>query len=199
MRIELLDLAGFDCIGDAVRLSYGSKRASEVIREPLYKLRSAKLFDDDYKLILRLIHKGDSHAKVTRMIQVWMQITAPRYWWSEFDTYRIGVTEMSESTMHTITSRQLNEQDFENGIREENLDYLNSLQAGLHGQDKNKRIYEMKNHLPESFLQTRIVNTNYQVLRHIYFDRRNHILPEWHIFIDFIKQLPFFEFITVEA
>jgi hypothetical protein len=109
------------------------------------------------------------------------------------DTYKVGTTAMSASTMHTITRRHLTEHDFElelAGVLDyEWLQKLNDL-------IDNKDWYGVKCRLPESFLQRRIVNLNYQTLRHIYIDRRNHKLPQWKTFFTILNDLPFPELIT---
>jgi hypothetical protein len=103
---------------------------------------------------------------------------------------------MSASTVHTLANRNLTEDDFEGGMDEEILYKLNAIQES--DANKNDRMRAMKHILPESFLQRRIVNLNYQVLRHIYLDRKGHRLPEWKTFLDFLDTLPFPEFIKEE-
>lgn len=189
MEIQIIGASGFETAMYAMRLSFNSKRNddSNIISD-----KGVSLHKDDITLAKRLLIKGDSHAKATRMIQVWMEIKAPRYWWAEFSTYKIGNTEMSESTVHTILKRELQSSDFEGGMPDEILWYLND-------HINNKDFMAIKSTLPESFLQTRVVNMNYQTLRHIYFDRRYHTLPEWGFFITKIKEeLPFSELITAE-
>lgn len=188
MIVKIKAFAGMDEAMEGMRLAYNSKRTSDNIRyKELLTVNFSQLFGvytDDYKLLLRLIKKGDSHGKVARMIQVWLDITAPRFWWTEFDTYKIGTVATSESTIHTILKRTLVSTDFEDGMDTETLEKLHDmkLKEGLHG---------IKRHLPESFLQRRIVNTNYQTLRHIYFDRKNHVLPQWKVFLNALDALPF--------
>lgn len=123
----------------------------------------------------KLCCKDDSESKFLRFIVVWLDITAPRYWWQQFDTYRVGVEKQSESTMHTILKRPLTQTDFALPIPKDALAYLNSLIA-------NGQFKFVKNDLPEGFLQRRIVQTNYQALRRIIRQRRNHKLPEWQTF-----------------
>ena len=137
---------------------------------------------------VRLAPKGGGHNKFLESIQVWLDISAPRYFWSEYDTYRVGMTKQSESTMHTILSRPLEQADFELGIEGDYLKYLNTNikevtdNPDLDRSDKMRILRETKNDLPEGFLQRRIISTNYMVLRNIYKQRRAHKLPEWQEF-----------------
>ena len=192
MKVELHEVQGFVSALCAMRLSFNSRSNSwEVIQS-----NGLHINKEDHALLLKLIKNGDSHAKVTRMIQCWLDIRAPRYWYQEFDTYKVGTVAMSGSTAHTLANRNLTEDDFEGGMDEEILYKLNTIQES--DGDKNDRMRAMKHILPESFLQRRIVNLNYQVLRHIYLDRKGHRLPEWKTFLDFLDTLPFPEFIKEE-
>ena len=115
--------------------------------------------------------------KFLEHIMVWLDVDAPRYFWSEFDTYRVGVSKQSESTMHTLSRRDVNEGDFEGGcIRVDTLMFLNDRREDL-------QIQELKSYLPESYLQRREIVLSYKVLRHIILQRLNHRLPEWGYFI----------------
>jgi len=192
------EVSGFSSALRAMRLSFGS----ESNQEGLVKSQGWSIHEDNHALLLKLIKAGDSHAKVTRMIQVWLDLTLPRYLWQEFDTYKIGTTAMSESTVHTLMQELKNgtvsidrfehTENTENNIRT----YIALLREAM---VDGYTTEEIKQLLPESFLQRRIVNLNYQTLRHIYFDRRNHRLKSWHILLDSIlEQIPFPEFVTVE-
>ena len=125
----------------------------------------------------KLRFKGDGHNKFLESIAVWMDIDAPRYFWQQFDTYRIGVTKQSESTMHTMTTRTLQQDDFEHPIPEAHLQHLNTLIADEQWQT-------VKWDLPESFLQRRIVCLNYMILQRMIRQRESHRLTEWRNFID---------------
>jgi len=194
MKVVLQEVHGFKPATIAMRLSFNSTGSSTQVKES----RGFYISGDDHTLLLKLIKNGDSHAKVMRMIQVWLDIKAPRYWWQEFATYCIGVTTMSKSTVHTITDHDLTEYDFEGGMDEDILRKLYNIRNLDGFSDKNLIMRAMKHILPESFLQRRIVNLNYQVLRHIYLDRKGHRLPEWKTFLDFLDTLPFSEFIKEE-
>lgn len=126
---------------------------------------------------LKLCNKDGGHNKFLESIVVWLDITAPRYWWQQFDTYRVGVTKQSESTMHTILKRPLTQDDFEGDIHPDTLAHLNLLIEG-------KEFDQVKRELPESFLQRRVVCTNYKALRHMINQRYNHKLSEWRWFCE---------------
>ena len=206
MKVDVLKVEGLDIACVAVRLSFNSTSNEDAVIASGNDRTCTDLFADDVELLKKLIVAGDSHAKVMRMATVWLDVTMPRYWWSEFDTYKQGTTTMSESSVHRLKSRikkgELGVSDFEVDGESFFASYsveqtLNHMIAGVTEYDISTE--ELKQMLPESFLQRRIICTNYQTLRHIYFDRRKHILPIWHKFLDtLLEQLPFPEFITVE-
>lgn len=153
---------------------------------------------NDLKLAQRLIGSGNEHAKFLRQIFVSVDITAPLFWWSEADTYKIGTTANSCSTIHKLVSRDLIEEDFE--VCRTNLEYrflldaitnLNKCRNDTYMTDKEKLI-AMKTLLPTSYLQKRTWSANYAVLRNMYFQRQNHRLEQWSKdFIEWIKSLPY--------
>ena len=198
MQVKVIRTEGLDIACEAVRLSFNSESNMEVIEES----QELNLFKDDVELLKKLIFAGDSHSKVMRMATVWLDLTMPRYWWSEADQCKVGFVTMSESTAHKLKDRlkkrEITEDDFEHTDKNEvGLAWIIDEMTDM--VDGNCSLEELKQMLPESFLQRRIVCTNYQTLRHIYFDRRNHRLPIWHKFLDeLLKQLPFPEFITIE-
>lgn len=139
-----------------------------------------------------LAFKGDGHNKFLESIVLWLDVDAPRYWWSQFDTYRVGVSKQSESTMHTITKRPLSQEDFSHPIP---LAFLQALNQAI----RLEQWYEAKAMLPESFLQRRIICLNYMALQRIIRQRRDHRLPEWHEFIDqVLDQVQHREFLEVD-
>lgn len=150
-----------------------------------------KFVDDDdlfYRVqgvASKLANKDGGHNKFLEAITVWLDIDAPRYWWQEFDTYRVGMTKQSESTIHTITRRLLTQEDFNRDISQVALDHLNDLIENWRASVEKKDFWfaKIKEHLPEGFLQRRVVCTNYKTLRNIFFQRQNHKLPEWRTFI----------------
>lgn len=166
---------------EKMRLSHGS----------ISDTTSETIGPKDWKLAKRLVTAGPSHAKFLRTIVVWVTIQAPRYWWLQFDTYKVGTTALSESTMHTIMSQPLRQNDFAGDVSPSHLEYLNRLVAS-------SKFTEVKANLPEGFLQMRGVCLNYQVLRTIYSQRRNHRLKEWQVFCDWIELLPYASLLTKE-
>ncbi len=153
--------------------------------------------EKDIDLAQRLTKAGSEHCKFLRQIQVWVDLTLPRYIWSEFDTYKFG-TKNSCSTMHTIHRRYLTQDDFEYPIGVQQLGLMNDLIAQKKAGDITGHcfIHMMKNLLPEGFLQKRTVNTNYAELLNIYFQRRHHKLDQWHTICRWIEGLPYFKELT---
>lgn len=149
-----------------------------------------KPVDHMYRVANTLAHKGNGHNKFLESICVWQDITAARDWWSQFDTYRIDITKQSESTMHTINKKPLSQENFAIRIKEDYLEYLNYLI-----EDK-APVAIIKKALPESFLQRRIVRTNYMTLQSIVRQRHNHKLGEWHCYCNHLLHLPNKQWIT---
>lgn len=132
-----------------------------------------------------LAHKQGGHNKFLETITLSLDIKAPRFWWQEFDTYRVGVTKQSESTMHTITYRLLTQNDFEGGISNKILAEINRLITCYQttpAPEKELYFWDIKTALPEGFLQRRIVTLNIKTLQNIYNQRKNHRLPQWAAF-----------------
>ena len=156
----------------------------------------------DLRLLRNLANAGPDHGKYLRMITVTMDITAPLYWWKEFDTYKVGTVANSCSTMHKIHSRDLTPEDFSFDHNEVPgwLDYtirvLNACRKSyLETKDK-KWWYSMIQILPTSYNQKRTVLLNYAVLRSMYHARKNHKLDEWREFCAWIRTLPYSDLIT---
>ena len=153
----------------------------------------------DKALSMRLQKAGPEHCKHLRMIFVWADITAPRYWWNEFDTYRNGVEKVSCSTMHKLMARPLQKDDFENDsindrYLEDTIKAINESMLAYElckNEDHKKEIWRgIIQALPQSYLQTRTVCMSYAALRNIVRQRQGHKLKEWHMFIDWAKELP---------
>lgn len=136
----------------------------------------SELYAKLYKIGEKLAKKGEEECKFLRAINVTMDITAPMYWWKQFDTYKIATVTQSESTMHTLMKNPITEDCFEGPI----LSTLVSQMEDLRTRGEFKMLVRC---LPMAFLQRRIIRTNYQVLRNIIKQRRNHKLPEWHYFV----------------
>lgn len=170
--------------------------------------------DNDLKLMTTLRNAGTDHRKFMRMITVYLDITAPLYWWKEFDTYKVGTVANSCSTMHKIADKEFTLEDFSCehlsepaiSILKNTVEALNQardLYLGYNGfkhqwGDWEKKHYwwQMIQLLPSSYNQKRTVMLNYEVLANIYKSRRNHKLDEWHTFCDWIERLPYSELIT---
>lgn len=159
---------------------------------------------NDYALMTQLRNAGTDHRKFMRMITVYLDITAPLYWWKEFDTYKVGTVANSCSTMHKIHAKEFTLEDFSCeklydplGDLRPIVDRLNVYRERyLETKDKNDW-WQMIQLLPSSYNQKRTVMLNYEVLANIYKSRRNHKLDEWHTFCDWIeKDLPYSELIT---
>ena len=158
----------------------------------------------DYELMKKLASAHPSHAKYRRMITVYCNITAPMYWWKEFDTYKVGTVSNSQSSMHTITKRDLTIDDFSTEhLHESSIDILKGLiqlmnhYAHEYVESKNKEDWwQIIQLLPSSFNQTRTIMLNYEVLSNIYENRKDHKLDEWRKFCDWIENLPHSNLIT---
>ena len=127
----------------------------------------------------RLSGLGNGHDKFLRMLRVDLRITAPLYWWKQFDTYKVGTVTQSESTMHTLMKSPITQNMFESGLHPDILNILENMRLAGNFDGLN-------NLLPHSFLQTRMVSTNYAVLQNIIRQRRGHKLREWREFISTI-------------
>ena len=162
--------------------------------------------ENDMKLMKTLAKAGNDHGKFLRMINVTVDLTAPLYWWKEFDTYKVGTVANSCSTMHKIHAKEFTLDDFSH----EHLTNfcLNSLRGTIDHLNLARRNYlELKNKmdwwqmiqlLPTSYNQKRTVQLNYAVLKNMYFARRHHKLNEWHTLCDWILTLPYFKEICAQ-
>lgn len=165
--------------------------------------------ENDYKLSTRLANLGPVHGKFRRMIKVWADITAPLYWWKEFDTYKVGTVANSCSTMHTIHEREITMDDFSTDhmskVTRERfmvpiLKHLNYFRELYKEHPENKAAWwQIIQLLPSSYNQTRTVELNYEVLADIYQYRRGHKLDEWRDFIKWSLTLPYPELFTGEV
>lgn len=172
LDVKTIEVAGFLSAVEALRLPFGKECRSQTHYDdswvedivPNFQSDVRVYFDErDLTLMSTLIKRGDEHAKVLRGIIAYAEINAPRFWWVEMDTYRIGSERLSsESTMH-IQGRGMSTEE----------------------------LVKMKSELTEGTMQKRVQYFSYQALRRIYQQRRNHRLPHWHIFCDWIKTLPF--------
>lgn len=161
---------------------------------------------NDLKLMRNLAKSGNDHGKFARMINVTVDITAPLYWWKEFDTYKVGTVANSCSTMHKIHAKEFTIDDFScehllPGARETLFHVIYRLNYWrneyLATTDKTYW-WQMIQLLPSSYNQKRTVQLNYQVLWTIYKARKNHKLDEWHDFCTWVESLPYFKEIFME-
>ena len=129
------------------------------------------------KIARKLALKGNAENKFLRQISVILDVEAPLYFWKEADTYKIGTTAQSESTMHTLMKNPISQNCFEKPIYEPTLKHLEELR-------QNGDFEQLVNELPSGWLQRRILTCNYAVLQNIYAQRNDHKLKEWHIFCD---------------
>lgn len=222
IKIENAETFGIYNALHSMRNSYNSWDKSDTEYSP--DGNTLTIGDTDFELAMKLIKAGPSHRKFLRMIETYMDITAPLYWWKEFDTYKVGTVANSCSTMHTITNKPFEMEDF-------SVEKLNNIIGkaisvrSTHGQrfdvclgpkhtmtvtigvlnylrDKylitgDKNIwYQIIQLLPSSYNQKRTILLNYEVLRAIYETRKDHKLDEWREFCKEIGDLPLSEFIT---
>ena len=182
------------------------------------------LGDSDLKLMKSLSKAGSDHGKFLRMINVTVDITAPWYWYKEFDTYKVGTVANSCSTMHKLTEKEFELDDFShehltpgtidnvlkplitilNSTREAYIKFEEFNKEDPDGWDegitcKKDLWWQMIQMLPSSYNQKRTVQLNYQVLKTMYYARRNHKLDEWHEFCAWCETLPYFKEICIDA
>ena len=168
---------------------------------------------NDLNLMTRLRNAGTDHLKFMRMITVYLDITAPLYWWKEFDTYKVGTVANSCSTMHKIAAKEFTLDDFSHEhlsdfsshpenvqdpltILSSTIKTLNSCRECYIKEKDNFFWWQMIQLLPSSYNQKRTVMLNYEVLANMYKSRRNHKLDEWHTLCDWIESLPYSTLIT---
>lgn len=178
-----------------------------------YNINSDEIFalgNNDHDLMQRLAKAGTDHRKYMRMMTVYVRITAPLYWWKEFDTYKVGTVANSCSTMHKIQEKEFTLDDFSfehilddsawladdgNLIGELLLIILNGAREDFLETKDKKYWWQMIQLLPSSYNQTRNVMLNYEVLSNMYHSRKNHKLDEWREFCKWIEELPYSELI----
>lgn len=161
---------------------------------------------NDFELMQRLARAGTDHRKFMRMIVVYVDVTAPLYWWKEFETYKVGTVSNSCSTMHTLDKRDLELEDFSVDSIEENdeavqlfcdvIERINALRHWYKQSGEKSYWREMIQLLPSGYNQRRTLMLNYEVLANIYRARKNHKLVEWREFCRWIESLPYSELIT---
>lgn len=160
---------------------------------------------NDLTLMKKLVEAGSDHAKFMRIINVTMDVTAPVYWWKEFDTYKVGTVANSCSTMHKIADKEFTLEDFSHEhLMQGGLECIKNLCKDLNmcreqylAKHDKEWWWQMIQLLPSSYNQKRTVMMNYAVLRNMYHARRNHKLDEWRDFCSWVESLPYAELITL--
>lgn len=162
---------------------------------------------NNHKLMMALRNAGTDHRKFMRMIAVYLDITAPLYWWKEFDTYKVGTVANSCSTMHKIHDKEFTLEDFSversdmltQDVFLQHIIPVLEIQRKLYLESKSEKAWNsMIQLLPSSYNQKRTVMLNYEVLANMYKSRKNHKLKEWRYFCTWIRDLPYSELITGE-
>lgn len=218
MKFERTDMWGFDHAIRGMRNPLASWNKSDsypmIFDDDEFSERSGYFIrENDMTLAQRLIKAGPEHRKFLRQIFVSVDIMAPLYWWKEFDTYKVGTTANSTSTMHKLATTPItmecfecddltedllvfdNEPYNENGLVGElfqhYIEILETLRQRFN-ETKDKRYWkELVRLLPESWLQTRTVTMNYEIIRNIVKQRIGHKLTEWQTFVDWVRSLPY--------
>lgn len=222
IKIENVEVMGWEASIRGMRNPMNSWEKSDdtIIIDAIDKYLREKygIGYDDFILMKRLAKCGTDHRKFMRMITVYLDITAPLYWWKEFDTYKVGTVANSCSTMHKITEKEFTLEDFScehldirtRKILEEIIKALNDYRTlyinynpydfEIKGCPSEKDIWwQMIQLMPSSYNQHCTVMLNYEVLTNIYKSCKNHKLDEWREFCDWIKTLPFSELITEDT
>ena len=200
IKIENIDVYGFET---AIRGARNPKNSWHLM-DSGYNNGEFEIGENDYDLLRRLTIAGPEHRKWNRMITVTMDITAPLYFFKEWDTYKVGTVANSCSTMHKIHAKKFEMSDFSVEhlrslrVMHEIIDELNFYRDKFNKSKNKDDWWEMIQLLPTSYNQKRTVHLNYEVLGTIYHQRRHHKLDDWHVFCDMIETLPYSEFITRE-
>ena len=193
MRYKVLHCAGYEQAVLGMMLSYGKTSFDDFTATD----------EDIYRVATKLAPMDGGHNKFLEQIQYWILIQAPLFWWKQADTYRVGISKSSESTMHKSWKNGLTQEMFETPIFQ---DTLNNLNKFIDEYNADKTTTERKaylqdliiGNLPDGYLQTRLLNVNAKCLRNMYFQSRDHKLKQWRDFCAWIKELPYGNLITAE-
>ena len=193
MKYKVLHCAGYEQAVLGMMLSYGKTSFDDFTATD----------EDRDRVATKLAPMDGGHNKFLEQIQYWILIKAPLFWWKQADTYRVGISKSSESTMHKSWKNGLTQEMFETPIFQ---DTLNNLNKFIDEYNADKTTTERKaylqdliiGNLPDAYLQTRLLNVNAKCLRNMYFQRRDHKLKQWLDFCDWIKELPYGDLITAE-
>ena len=209
IKLEKTEVYGWEAAIRGMRNPMNSWDKSDSTFEPCEEYPGF-LGENDLKLMKSLSKAGTDHSKFLRMINVTVDITAPLYWWKEFDTYKVGTVANSCSTMHKIHDKEFTLDDFscEHLLPYPSIEVFNKVIEALNvARDCYSEIqdpiakkdwwYNMIQLLPSSYNQKRTVQLNYQVLKSMYFARKNHKLDEWVQFCEWCEDLPYFRDICI--
>ena len=200
IKIENIDVYGWEAAIRGAR----NPMNSWYLMDSCYNNGEFEMGEKDYGLLRRLTIAGPEHRKWNRMITVTMDITAPLYWWKEYDTYKVGTVANSCSTMHKIHSKKFEMSDFSiEHLGSSSLMHMIIFDLNFYrdnfNKTKNKEYWwKMIQLLPTSYNQKRTVHLNYETLGAMYRQRRHHKLDEWVEFCKVIEGLPYSEFITMK-
>ena len=204
ISIELLEMSG---IGSAIKGMRNPMNSWE--KSDSYYIwpddTEFHIGPNDHDLMMKLRNAGTDHRKFMRMIVVYADITAPLYWWKEFDTYKVGTVANSCSTMHKIADKEFTLDDFSvehltegnrQGFEQCVLSALNTARENFLETKDKLWWWQMIQELPSSYNQKRTIMLNYEVLVNMYGSRKNHKLDEWRDFCEWVETLPHSELIT---
>ena len=219
LKIENVDIVGWETAIRGMRNPMNSWAKSDTLffcpsqgdirkigEGPNLELMS-EIGPNDAGLMMKLRNCGTDHRKFMRMITVYMDITAPLYWWKEYDTYKVGTVANACSTMHKISAKEFTLDDFSHEhLQKDSIAVLESVihTLNVHRELFNKEAlddpkidwWQMIQLLPSSYNQRRTVMLNYEVLANMYKSRNNHKLDEWRTFCEYVKTFPYSELIT---
>ena len=209
LKIENAEVSGWSATIRGMRNPMNSWDKSDSGHKLDYTPSGDKIYpytigENDLSLMEKLVKAGTDHRKFMRMIVVYVDVTAPLYWWKEYDTYKVGTVANSCSTMHKIHAKEFTLDDFShehltpsNKRRLEDLIITLNYEREDFLEDKDKLSWwQMIQLLPSSYNQRRTLMLNYEVLANIYRSRRHHKLDEWHTFCDWVESLPESHLIT---
>ncbi len=206
IKIELTDTYGWDIAIRGMRNPLNSWENIDSRWDGFGEPDGYSVGDKDLALMKKLVKAGSDHRKFMRFITVSFDITAPLYWWKEYDTYKVGTVANSCSTMHKIHAKKFQLSDFSwEHLDADSIDclegtikVLNNKREGYLATKDKRYWWQMIQLLPTSYEQKRTVLLNYEVLRNMYHARKNHKLDEWREFCKCIETLPYHELITEE-
>lgn len=207
IKIEKHDVFGWEAAIRGMRNPLNSWDNSDSTFAPVFAPPAEyipDIGDNDLTLMMKLAKAGSTHAKYRRMITVTVDITAPLYWWKEFDTYKVGTVANSCSTMHKIHAKPFVLDDFSHEHNkyvthlELIITLLNSARNAFLETNDKEFWYTMIQTLPTSYNQKRTVMMNYEVLAGMYRDRKKHKLDEWVDFCEWVRELPYSQIITLD-